>query len=100
MADDYSALRPIQTHGFPGVQIIWYQAWTGRVSYTFLNSLVALLGPAMPRFTPGLLLTLWFAAAVWAFYQMHSLTNSTSWPRVVLFAGFIVFATLEAAPNV
>jgi hypothetical protein len=100
MADDYAALRPIQSHGFLGAQIRWYQAWTGRFSYTFINSLAALLGPAMPRFVPGLLLTLWFAAAVWATYQMYSLSGSTSWPRVVLFPSFIIFATLETAPNV
>jgi hypothetical protein len=100
MADDYAALRPIQSHGFLGAQISWYQAWTGRFSYTFLNSLAALLGPAMPRVVPGLLLTLWFAAAVWASYQIHSLSGSISWPRVILFPAFIIFATLETAPNV
>lgn len=100
MADDYAALRPIQSHGFFGAQIRWYQAWTGRFSYTFLNSLAALLGPVMPRVLPGLLLTLWFAAAVWAIYQIHSLSGSTSWPRVLLFGGFVIFATLETAPNV
>jgi hypothetical protein len=100
MADDYSALRPVQTHGFLGAQISWYQAWTGRFSYTFLNSVAALLGPGMPRVTPGLLLALWFAAAVWAIYHLHSLSGSISWSRVVLFAGFIIFATLETAPNV
>jgi hypothetical protein len=100
MADDYSALRPVQTHGFIGAQTSWYQAWTGRFSYTFLNSLAALLGPAMPRVTPGLLLALWFAAAVWAMYHIHSLSGSISWPRIVLFAGFTIFATLETAPNV
>jgi hypothetical protein len=100
MADDYAALRPIQSHGFLGAQISWYQAWTGRFSYTFLNSLAALFGPAMPRVVPGLLLTLWFAAAVWASYQIHSLSGCISWPRVVLFPAFIIFATLETAPNV
>ena len=94
MADDYSVLKPIQTHGFIGAQIKWYQAWTGRFSYTFLNSLAALLGPAMPRFTPALLLTLWFAAAVWATCQVTICRR-----RVLLFAGFIIFATLESAPN-
>ncbi|HSE19880.1 MAG TPA: DUF6056 family protein [Pyrinomonadaceae bacterium] len=100
MADDYAALRPIQSHGFFGAQIRWYQAWTGRFSYTFLNSLAALFGPAMPRVVPALLLTLWFAAAVWASYQIHALAGSISWPRVFLFPAFIIFATLETAPNV
>jgi hypothetical protein len=95
MADDYSALRPIQSHGFLGAQMKWYQAWTGRFSYTFLNSLAALLGPSMPRFTPALLLTFWFAAAVWAACQVTICRR-----RVLLVAGFIIFATLGTAPNV
>lgn len=53
----------------------------------------------MPRVVPGLLLTLWFAAAVWTSYQIHSLSGSIDWPRVVLFPAFIIFATLETAPN-
>jgi hypothetical protein len=100
MADDFSVLRPVQTHGFLGAQISWYQAWTGRFTYTFLNSLAALLGPTMPRFTPALLLTLWFAAAVWASYRIHSMSGSVSWPRIVLFPALVIFATLETAPNV
>ena len=99
MADDFSALRPVQSHGFLGAQITWYQSWTGRFSFSLLNSLFALLGPAMPRFTPGLLLTFWFAAAVWASYQIYSLSGSITRPRVVLGAAFIIFATLETAPN-
>jgi hypothetical protein len=94
MADDYSAFTRIRTHGFLGAQINWYQAWTGRFSFTFVNSLVALLGPTTPRFVPGLLLALWFTAAVWAVYRIHSLSGKISRPRVVLFAGFIIFATL------
>ena len=100
MADDYAALRPVTTHGFVGAQINWYQAWTGRFSFTFLYSLLALLGPATPRFIPALLLTLWFAAAVSTTYQIHSLSGENSFARVVIFAGFIIFATLETAPNV
>lgn len=99
MADDYSALRPVSTHGFVGAQISWYQAWTGRFSYTFLYSLLALLGPSTPQFVPAALLCLWFAATLWATYQILSLSGEISWARVVLFAGFIIFATLETAPN-
>ena len=100
MADDYTALTAVRMHGFLGVQITWYRAWTGRFAFTFVNSLVALLGPVTPRLMPGLLLTLWFAATVWAIYRLHSLSGRISWPRVVLFAGFVIFATVETAPNV
>src|SRR5215216_8044412 len=100
MADDYSGLRPVQTHGFLAAQLNWYQGWTGRFSYTFVYSLLGLIGPATPRFMPGLLLTLWFAATVWAIYRIHSLSARISWSKVLLFAGFLIFATLETAPNI
>jgi uncharacterized protein DUF6056 len=58
------------------------------------------LGPVTPRFIPGLLVTLWFVGTVWASYQLHSLARKVSWASVVLYAGFIIVATLEAAPNV
>ena len=100
MGDDYAALRPVQNYGFLGAQINWYMRWTGRFSYTFLYSLLGLLGPATPRFMPGLILTLWFAATVWAVRQIKPLTGSVSAPRVVSLSALIIFATLETAPNV
>ena len=93
MGDDYSISNIVRTHGFLGSQIHWYHAWTGRFSFTFVASLLSLIGPATPRFIPGLLLSLWFLATAWAGYK-------TSWSRAMLFAGFLIFATLETAPNV
>ena len=100
MADDYAALKPVQTHGFLGAQIAWYRGWTGRWSYSLLDSLVGFLGPASPRFMPVVLLTLWFAATAWAIYRMLSISRRTFWAKVVLFAGFLTFGTLETAPNI
>jgi len=96
MADDFSISNIVTTHGLLGSQRHWYGAWTGRFSFTFVASLVALIGPATPRFIPGLLLTLWFVATVWAIYRI---SGSKSWAAVLLFAGFLIFATLETAPN-
>lgn len=100
MADDYSAPQMIRRHGFLGAQISSYQGWTGRFSFTFVADFFALIGQATPPFLPGLLLSLWFAGAVWAIYQICSLAGRISWARVVLFAAFLIFATLETAPNV
>jgi hypothetical protein len=47
-----------------------------------------------------LCLTLWFAAAVWAFHEMQAFSGGISWARVVFFSGFLILATLETAPNV
>src|SRR5215204_2612271 len=49
MADDYSPLRAVRTHGLLGAQLAWYQAWSGRFSFTFVYSLLALMGPATLR---------------------------------------------------
>lgn len=100
MADDYAALRPVRTHGLFGAQIWWYQAWTGRFSYTFIYSLLAIIGPATTRFVPGVLLTLWFVSTVWAVYRIQSALGRISRAKVALFAGLLCFVTLETAPNV
>jgi hypothetical protein len=100
MADDFSALKPVRTHGFVAAQILWYRGWTGRFSFTFLYGLMALLGPATPRFIPALLLILWFSGAAWAIYQIQCLAGRVSTVRAALFAGLLIWATLETAPNV
>ena len=100
MADDYSAVRMVRTYGFVGAQISSYQRWTGRFSFTFVADLLAMIGPATPPFIPGLLLALLFAGTAWAIYEIQALSGRISWARVVLFAGFLIFATLETAPNV
>lgn len=99
MADDFAALRTVRAHGFFGAQINWYLKWTGRFSYSFLFSLAGVVGPETPRFMPALLLTLWFLGNVWAIYQIHLGTGDDSRTHVLLFASFIIYATLETAPN-
>ena len=99
MADDYFVPPFVEKNGLLGAQIHWYRGWTGRFSFAFVADLLALLGPATARFVPGFLLTLWFAAAVWAIAEVCSLSGKCSRPRVLLFAAFVIFATLETAPN-
>jgi hypothetical protein len=99
MADDYTLATMARAHGLFGAQVSWYLGWTGRFSFTFVASLLGLIGPATTRFLPALLLTVWIAATAWAISQIHSLSARTPWTKPVLFAGLIVFATLETAPN-
>src|SRR5262245_22188263 len=73
MADDYFVPTLVEKNGLLGAQIHWYLQWTGRFSFAFVADSFALLGPATARFIPGLLLTLWFAATVWAIAEIHSL---------------------------
>src|SRR5215216_8067524 len=88
MADDYTMSRMVKTHGLLGAQADWYFGWTGRFSFSFVASLLGLIGPATTRVIPALLLTAWIAATAWAIGQIRSLSISTA----VLFAGLIIFA--------
>ena len=99
MADDYTISTMAKAHGLFGAQVYWYLGWTGRFSFTFVASLLGLIGPATTRFVPALLMTVWIAATAWAISQIHSLSGRTSWTKAVLLAGLIIFATLETAPN-
>ena len=98
-ADDYTVELVVRKNGWLGAQLAWYKGWTGRFSFSFVCDLVALAGPAATPFIPGLLLTLWFAATVWAVYEIHPFSGKVSWARNVLIAGFVIFATLETAPS-
>jgi hypothetical protein len=100
MADDFSAPGVLSRHGFFEAQIASYRGWTGRFSFTFVSDLVALMGPLTPRFVPAVLLTLWFVAMLWAIAGIESIGDRLFSGKVVLFAGFVIFATVEAAPNV
>lgn len=84
MADDFTALGPVQQHGLLAAQITWYRGWTGRFAFSFVYSIVALLGPTTPRFLPGLLLLLWFAGVLWASFEkgpsdLHLRTDPAFW---------------------
>jgi hypothetical protein len=99
MADDYTISTMARARGLFGAQVYWYLGWTGRFSFTFVASLLGLIGPATTRFVPALLLIVWIAATAWAISQIHSSSGRTSWTKAVLFAGLVIFATLETAPN-
>ena len=98
MADDYTAVIAAK-QGWVHAQIATYRGWTGRFSFSFVANLLALTGAATPPFIPGLLLTLWLAVSVWAMFELQSLSGKISWERIVLYAGFVIVATLATAPN-
>lgn len=99
MADDYTIARLVKQHGLLGAQMSWYLGWTGRFSFTFVASLLGLIGPSTTRVLPALILTLWFVLTAWAIRQIRSLSTRTSWTRSALYAALIIWATLETAPN-
>jgi hypothetical protein len=66
MADDYCSAAALKNEGFFGAQSYWWQNWSGRYSFTFIISLVELLGLRIVPILPGLAIALWLFIIVWA----------------------------------
>ncbi len=66
MADDYCSAAALKNNGFWGAQSYWWQNWSGRYSFTFVISLVELLGLRIVPILPGLAIALWLLSLVWA----------------------------------
>jgi hypothetical protein len=65
MADDYCSAAALKTQGFWGAQSYWWQNWSGRYSFSFVISLVELLGLTIVPILPGLVIILWLLSIVW-----------------------------------
>ena len=65
MADDYCSAAALKNEGFWGAQSYWWQNWSGRYSFSFLISLVELLGLKIVPILPGVAITLWLLSMVW-----------------------------------
>ena len=65
MADDYCSAAALKTEGFFGAQSYWWQNWSGRYSFSFLISLVELLGLKIVPILPALVMVLWMFSIVW-----------------------------------
>lgn len=66
MADDYCTAAVLKEGGIWRAQSYWWNNWSGRYSFTFLVSLVELLGLRIVPILPGLFILLWLVSAVWA----------------------------------
>jgi hypothetical protein len=65
MADDYCSAAALKTEGFWGAQAYWWQNWSGRYSFSFVVSLVELLGLKIVPILPGGAIALWLFSLVW-----------------------------------
>ncbi|HET7897948.1 MAG TPA: hypothetical protein VFL47_09770, partial [Flavisolibacter sp.] len=59
MADDYCSAAALKVDGFWGAQAYWWQNWSGRYSFSFLASLVEMLGLKIVPVLPALGIALW-----------------------------------------
>ena len=97
MADDYSLVVYLRTLGFWKTQTYWYQAWSGRYTFTFVVSLAELIGIGIVPYLPSTALLLWGFGLNWALSQLLggiSLVYSRyiRWSLVAL----ILFVTLRS----
>jgi hypothetical protein len=65
MADDYCSAAALKSEGFWGAQSYWWQNWSGRYSFSFIVSLVEILGLKIVPILPGLAIALWLFSVVW-----------------------------------
>ena len=84
VADDFWTAGYIRVLGFWEAQRYWYLSWSGRYSFTFLVSLVELLGVGATRWLPVSSLVLWIGALYWfwdGLFRLASLPYSR-WIRL------------------
>ena len=99
--DDFCTASVAVSQGFLSAQTYWYGAWSGRFTFTALDTALELGGAWTPRVLPALAAVAWVAAGTWAALPV---ARHRLWPNPLL-ASFVVaelvaFASLSAAPNV
>lgn len=91
LADDYCSAAALKTNGFWGAQSYWWQSWSGRYSFSFVISLVEMLGLRIVPILPGLAIALWLFSIVWGFLP---LLRNLKVSRAVAGALFLASVTL------
>ncbi len=91
MADDYCSAAVLKTNGFWGAQSFWWQNWSGRYSFSFVVSLVEMLGLRIVPILPGSAIVLWLFSIVWGFLP---LLRNLKVSRAVAGALFLASVTL------
>ncbi|MGC1379259.1 MAG: DUF6056 family protein [Anaerolineales bacterium] len=100
LADDYSTSSVLLKKGFWQMQTVWYAAWSGRYSFTFLVSLVELVGVRLVPLIVWIALLAWFLSLFWALKQTFSALSvplEKKW--LVVLGGVILFGAAKSLPN-
>jgi hypothetical protein len=100
-SDDFCTASVAVNQGFLATQWYWYTTWSGRYTFTLLDTALELIGTWTPQVLPTLATVAWVAAGTWALLPG---ARHQRWPSP-LFTSFMVaelvsFASLTAAPNV
>ena len=100
LADDYSTSYQLARSGFWQAQAFWYQSWSGRYSFTFLVSLVELLGVKIVPWLPFVALSAWYLSLFWALKQVFkalSIPVEKKW--IGILAAVIIFGVVKSTRN-
>jgi hypothetical protein len=93
VADDFWTAGYLRTLGFLGAQEYWYFSWSGRYSFTFLVSLVELLGVGATRWLPMSSLVLFVGALYWFWDGIFKLAGLPYSRRIRLSSALLVIYT-------
>jgi hypothetical protein len=95
MADDYCSASALKSEGFWGAQSYWWQNWSGRYSFSFIVSLVEMLGLRIVPVLPGLAIALWLFSIVWGCLPLfrnlqvsHAITGALFLASVALWSTY------------
>jgi len=90
-SDDYSIPAAVAGHGFWGGQAEWYRMWSGRFTFTFIDAVLASIGP----WTAALVVPLTILAMVSALYA-----RLRQWTLALTIASAILLGTSDVTQSV
>ena len=100
MADDYCSAAALKDNGFWGAQIHWWQAWSGRYSFTFIISIAELFGLGIVPILPTLILSFWVFGIVWVclpFLKQGKISNPI--PAGIYIAVVVLWSTYRSVDD-
>ena len=104
MADDYCSLSTLRQAGFWGAQVQWWQDWSGRYSFSFLITLVELLGVGIVPILPALAIALWLFSMVWGCRPLFQKLKISYYSPAGIFAAsaalWITYRSIDDYPQV
>jgi hypothetical protein len=93
VSDDFLTAGYLRVLGFWEAQHYWYFSWSGRYSFTFLVSLMELLGVGATRWLPISSLVLWTGALYWFWDGVFKLASLPYSRWIKLSASMLVIYT-------
>lgn len=101
VGDDYCAGYIFQDEGLLGGQRWFYMNWGAVPGVLALMALTESGGSRLTPWLPAMVLVAWVAAVTWAVeWLTEALGDRWTFPRALLLAELVVFATMQETPNV